>query len=158
MKKLLFPLLLLIGFFAFGFSQTENSNVSKKETNIMTTKHNNIKTTQNNTDDILKQAYQNQQNNIQIEGSGRVKKILADDNEGSRHQRFILELNSGQTLLIAHNIDLAPKIELLQTGDIVEFYGEYEYSKQGGVIHWTHHDPRREHVGGWLKHNNRIYH
>lgn len=127
-----------------------------------TIQENHTNTTQdshlNNADQVLKHAYENQQSNIQIEGVGRVKKILADDLKGSRHQRFILELSTGQTLLIAHNIDLAPKIDLLQTGDTVAFYGEYEWTKQGGVIHWTHHDPRREHISGWLKHNNRIYH
>ncbi|QOY51204.1 DUF3465 domain-containing protein [Candidatus Sulfurimonas baltica] len=41
--------------------------------------------------------------------SGDVIRVLSDDNTGSRHQRFIIRLSSGQTLLIAHNIDLAPK-------------------------------------------------
>jgi len=93
----------------------------------------------------------------QVKGSGRVVSILADDNDGSRHQRFILEMSSGQTLLVAHNIDLAPRISSLSTGDIVEFYGEYETNSQGGVIHWTHHDPQGRHVAGWLEHRGRRY-
>jgi hypothetical protein len=93
----------------------------------------------------------------QVQGSGRVIRILSDDNDGSRHQRFILELSSGQTLLIAHNIDLAPRVSSLKTGDTVDFYGEYEPNSQGGVIHWTHHDPQGRHVAGWLEHNGRRY-
>ena len=31
---------------------------------------------------------------------------------------------------MAHNIDLAPKIEDLHKGDIVEFNGEYEYNEK----------------------------
>jgi hypothetical protein len=93
----------------------------------------------------------------QVQGSGMVLRVLADDNEGSRHQRFILELNSGRTALVAHNIDLAPRISSLSTGDIVEFYGEFEPSEQGGVIHWTHHDPQGRHVGGWLQHKGQRY-
>ncbi|MBW2208308.1 MAG: DUF3465 domain-containing protein [Deltaproteobacteria bacterium] len=80
-----------------------------------------------------------------------------NDNQGSRHQRFILRLSSGQTLLVAHNIDLAPKISTLQKGDVVQFFGEYEWNSRGGVIHWTHHDPGGQHVAGWLKHNGRKY-
>ena len=32
-----------------------------------------------------------------ITGEGTVVRILADDNDGSRHQRFILELESGRS-------------------------------------------------------------
>jgi len=93
----------------------------------------------------------------QVKGSGRVVRVLSDDNEGSRHQRFILELSSGQTLLVAHNIDLAPRISSLTAGDTVGFYGEYETNSRGGVIHWTHHDPQGRHVAGWLEHRGRRY-
>jgi len=85
------------------------------------------------------------------------KLILPDDNDGSRHQRFILQLNSGQTLLIAHNIDIAPRIPVLRQGDEVAFRGQYEWNPEGGVIHWTHHDPGGQHPGGWLKHEGQTY-
>ena len=107
--------------------------------------------------DPLQQAYQNRQSDVQVEGRGRVTRLLADDNKGSRHQRFILALPSGQTLLIAHNIDLAPRIDTLKVGDTVTFYGEYEWNNKGGVVHWTHHDPRGHHPGGWLQHNGKRY-
>ncbi len=94
---------------------------------------------------------------MQVNGSGKVIKILPDDNQGIRHQRFILRLNSGQTLLFAHNIDLAPRINRLKLGDNVKFYGEYEWSSKGGVIHWTHHDPNGRHKDGWLKHKGKKY-
>jgi len=105
----------------------------------------------------LESAYRNHQSNVQIQGSGVVIKILRDDNEGSRHQKFILNANKNQTLLIAHNIDLAPRINGLQVGDRVEFYGEYEWNQKGGIIHWTHHDPNHRHTNGWLKHNGKTY-
>ncbi len=102
-------------------------------------------------------AFKNQQSDLQVKGRGRVTRLLKDDLKGSRHQRFILQLSSGQTLLVAHNIDLAPKILSLQPGDLVEFYGEYEWNSQGGVIHWTHRDPNGNHPHGWLRHRNRLY-
>ena len=106
---------------------------------------------------LIQQAFDRRQSNVQVQSVGRVKAVLADDNEGSRHQKFILGLDNGLTVLVAHNIDLAPRIKNIQKGDTVEFYGEYEYTEKGGVIHWTHHDPQNRHVGGWLKHEGEIY-
>ncbi|MVC61982.1 DUF3465 domain-containing protein, partial [Vibrio cholerae] len=100
-------------------------------------------------DAVLQQAYQSQQSDLQVQGFGQVVKVLPDDNDGSKHQKFILKLNSGQTLLVAHNIDLAPRIPNLKVGDSVEFYGEYEWNKKGGVLHWTHKDPQNRHAHGW---------
>ena len=108
-------------------------------------------------DQVLKQAYQQQQNKLQIQGSGIVSKTLPDDNKGSRHQRFIIKLASGQSLLVAHNIDLAPRLPGLKKGDSVNFYGQYEWSEQGGVIHWTHNDPKQRHNNGWLKYKGKLY-
>lgn len=107
--------------------------------------------------DTIKAAYDRRQSNVQVQGSGRVKAILRDDNDGSRHQKFILVLKNGLSILVAHNIDLAPKISNLNKGDIVEFYGEYEYNPKGGVLHWTHHDSQGRHESGWLKHDGQIY-
>lgn len=108
-------------------------------------------------DQVLKQAYQSQQSDVQVRGSGVVMRVLRDDNVGSRHQKFILKLESRQTLLVAHNIDLAPRVANLNVGDRIEFNGEYEWNSKGGVLHWTHHDPQGRHEGGWLKHNGRTY-
>lgn len=105
----------------------------------------------------MKTAYENQQSDVQVGGSGKVIKLLPDDNDGSRHQKFIIRLVSGQTLLIAHNIDLAPRISSIKEGDSLEFYGEYEWNSKGGLIHWTHNDPNGHHEDGWLKHKGRIY-
>ena len=108
-------------------------------------------------DELLARAFERRLSNIQVEGQGVVRRLLSDDNNGPRHQRFILELASGQTLLISHNIDLAPRVVGLRKDDAVSFNGEYEWNAQGGVIHWTHHDPRKRHPAGWIKHNGRVY-
>jgi hypothetical protein len=108
-------------------------------------------------DAILGRAFKNRTSNLQVEGRGVVAKVLRDDVEGSRHQRFIVRLRSGQTLLIAHNVDVAPRVPSIMERDIVLFYGEYEWNSKGGVIHWTHRDPDGRHVAGWLKHKGRIY-
>ncbi|MCH9696235.1 MAG: DUF3465 domain-containing protein [Gammaproteobacteria bacterium] len=93
----------------------------------------------------------------QVRGNGTVERVLSDDNDGSRHQRFILRLTSGRSVLIAHNIDLAPRVESISTGDVVSFYGQFESNDRGGVIHWTHRDPQGRHAHGWLQHRGRKY-
>ena len=105
----------------------------------------------------MEDFYNNQISDEQVMVQGEVVKNLADDNEGSRHQKFILELDSKQTILVSHNIDLADRIDNLQEGDKVIVHGEYEWNDRGGVIHWTHHDPDGRHIGGWIDHNGHLY-
>ncbi|MDX2215672.1 MAG: DUF3465 domain-containing protein [Oculatellaceae cyanobacterium bins.114] len=106
---------------------------------------------------ILENAFRNQVSNIQVLVLGRVISILPDDNDGDRHQRFIVRLANSQTLMVAHNIDIAPRVSGLRVGDQVYVYGEYEWNSQGGVIHWTHHDPNRRHVDGWIQRNGTMF-
>jgi hypothetical protein len=108
-------------------------------------------------DDPIRRAFATGASGIQVEGEGTVTRVLPDDLNGSRHQRFIVQLASGQTLLFAHNIDIASRINGLKAGDNVRFHGEYIWNEKGGVIHWTHHDPQGRHVAGWLIHNGQTY-
>lgn len=93
----------------------------------------------------------------QMQGKGRVIRILSDDNHGSRHQRFIIATPAENTLLIAHNIDLAPRLDDLNIGDNLSFQGEYKYNEHGGLIHRTHKDPQGEHPDGWLEYRGKRY-
>ena len=108
-------------------------------------------------DASLAAAFRDHAHDLQVQGSGVVERVLPDDTEGGRHQRFILRLASGQTLLVAHNIDVAPRVEGLSVGDTVAFNGVYEWNAQGGTIHWTHEDPGGTHVSGWLRHDGTTY-
>jgi hypothetical protein len=105
----------------------------------------------------LESAFVSRLSNLQVAGQGTVLKVLPDDNDGSRHQRIIIRLESGRTLLLAHNINLARRIDSLRTGDHIAFYGEYEWNPKGGVVHWTHHDPKGQHPAGWIKHGGITY-
>lgn len=107
--------------------------------------------------DVIGRAFANRSSDIQVEGEGKVTRLLSDDLNGSRHQRFIVQLASGLTVLITHNIDIAPRIDALSIGDSVRFNGEYVWNEKGGLIHWTHHDPRGRHVAGWIVHNGKTY-
>ncbi len=102
-------------------------------------------------------AFRDHVSGVEVRGEGAVVRLLPDDLEGGRHQRFILELASGQTVLVAHNIDVAPRLDGLAVGDHVAFRGVYEWNAEGGVVHWTHHDPSGAHPGGWLRYDGRVF-
>ncbi|MGB5445047.1 MAG: DUF3465 domain-containing protein [Psychromonas sp.] len=150
MKKILIILLIVAGIYQWVGDSTGTITSFVKET-VQT------ESVQSADNAVLNRAFENRQSNVQVQGAGLVTQLLADDLKGSRHQRFILTLPSGLTLLIAHNIDLAPKINALSKGDQVQFYGEYEWNQKGGVVHWTHKDPNGRHIHGWLKHNGQTY-
>ena len=89
--------------------------------------------------------------------AGHVQRLLADDRDGSPHQRFIIVTDSGISLLIAHNIELAPRLDGIAVDDRVEVLGEYEWNEKGGLIHWTHKDPRGKHIAGYIDWQGRRY-
>ena len=103
------------------------------------------------------QALAEGRSDVPVSQSGTVTKVLADDNDGSRHQKFILRISNGQTLLFAHNIDIAPRVPDLAVGQVVAFKGIYEWNNQGGVVHWTHRDPSGSHATGWLWRDGNIW-
>jgi hypothetical protein len=104
----------------------------------------------------MHRAYRKADTGCWIEDRGFVRRLLSDDDDGSRHQRFVLQLRDGQTLLIAHNIDLAQRIPL-GLGDRVQFRGMYEWNDLGGLVHWTHHDPQGIEDGGWVRYRTKLY-
>lgn len=83
-------------------------------------------------------------------------RLIADDNDGARHQRFILQLPGRHTLLVAHNLELSPRVPV-GMGDRIAFRGVYEWNEQGGLVHWTHKDPLGEEDGGWISHRKKKY-
>ena len=137
----------------FGFNQGKKEQSPQKQSTLISSP-----TPQTNTENSnIEQLFKQQKSDVFVTGKGVVKKVLADDNQGSRHQRFILELPNGQTLLFAHNIDLAERLPNLQAGDEVSFAGDYVYNNKGGTIHWTHKDPRGQHKDGYLMYQGKIY-
>lgn len=109
----------------------------------------------------IRDAFKRRAIDTWVEGAGRVAKLLSDDNIGSRHQRFILDIKGAPfarpfSILVTHNIDLARRVPL-KPGDKLRFRGEYKWTDKGGTLHWTHHDPGNWHDGGWLKKGLRRY-
>ncbi len=102
------------------------------------------------------EAFLNKKSNVQVYGQGVIQKLLPDDNHDIRHQKIIVQLSENHTVLIAHNIDLAPRADV-KKGEKISFYGEYEWNRKGGVVHWTHHDPGGKHVDGWIEIKGKKY-
>ncbi|MEM1212949.1 MAG: DUF3465 domain-containing protein [Planctomycetota bacterium] len=92
-----------------------------------------------------------------VTATGTISRVLPDDNEGSRHQRFLVTLSDGHEIKVSHNIDLAPRIPHPKVGDRLTFKGDFESNRLGGVVHWTHRDPRNRHPHGYLEHHNKRY-
>ncbi len=97
----------------------------------------------------LEQAIEQRHSGEMIEFDAVVERNLKDDNQGSRHQKFIVR-SGAYTVLVAHNIDLASRVPI-EVGDSVKIRGEYEWNDLGGVVHWTHHDPQNRRKGGWIE-------
>ncbi len=106
--------------------------------------------------DRLQQAFARHESGVWLETSGTVTRLLRDDLHGDRHQRFIIAAPGGISVLVSHNIDLAPKVPL-RRGETVTLRGRYEWNEKGGLIHWTHHDPRGRGPGGWISAGGKRY-
>jgi Protein of unknown function (DUF3465) len=105
----------------------------------------------------LATAYNNRLSGAHVTCRGVVTRKLSDDLSGIRHQKFIVALASGQTLLIVHNIDLAKRVATLKTGDAIRISGDYIWNIQGGLVHETHDSPSGTSLDGWIKHRGVTY-
>lgn len=110
-----------------------------------------------NTEQTLRNYYEQRISGKMIKLSAKVIKLLADDLEAPRHQKFIIKVASDMTILVTHNIDLADRINSLKVGDNIQLYGQYEWNQRGGIVHWTHHDPKGKRQAGWIQHQGKTY-
>ena len=159
-KKVLLLLAVASVFFYIGRNTQQSASLpaeSGTSTQVSAAQNTVPSTSQAQQSTSIARLFEQQQSDVAVQGIGRIVKELADDNNGSRHQRILLKLPDGLSILIAHNIDLAPRVNNIQAGDSIEFKGEYAWNAKGGVVHWTHHDPNGRHPDGWLKHQNRTY-
>ena len=89
---------------------------------------------------------------VEVTAEGVVTSVLTDDSGPSgTHQRFIIRLaGASQTVLIENNVTIGKRAPVVP-GDDVIVHGEYVWNDQGGLIHFTHHDPAPSHEGGWIE-------
>jgi uncharacterized lipoprotein YajG len=163
MKKLLSVLLVIFIALTFTACRAPNNAQTNAQAQPMEPTTNQSASTSAKTSSAkmdagaIVEAFGARRNLPQVQGSGVVEKVLKDDTKGLKHQKFLLKVSDNITILIAHNIDLAPRVADIQAGDVVEYKGEYIYTPKGGTVHWTHKDPRGHHEAGFLKHNGKTY-
>jgi hypothetical protein len=109
------------------------------------------------TDAAILAAIRDQRSHVWGQAAGVVTRLIKDDREGTPHQRFLVRLESGTTVLVAYNLDLAPRIAPLAVGDSVTLRGEYIWNDKGGLMHWVHRDPSGREPGGWVQVHGREF-
>ena len=103
-------------------------------------------------------AFERHSNGAELTITGTVDRVLSDQSGPSGpHERFIVRLaDVSMTVLIEHNLSIAPRVPLA-AGDAVVVHGEYVWNEQGGLLHFTHHDPDRSHEGGYILYAGKRY-
>jgi len=110
-------------------------------------------------DPALCAAYAAGRSRVEVVADGSVTRVLGvQPGRVSPHEGFLLRLASGCSLIVRveATADFTGSIPLA-AGSSVLVKGEYEYYPLGGVIHWTHRDPRGRHEGGYIQTGGHIY-
>ncbi len=100
----------------------------------------------------VERAFAEHRSGVEVTAQGSVTRVLSDDTGPTgRHQRFVIRLEGAtQTVLVTNNIDVGKRVPLAM-GDDVVVHGEYIWNDEGGLIHFTHHDPDHSHEDGWIE-------
>lgn len=102
--------------------------------------------------------YQQHRSQVEVTAEGTVVRVLADSTGPSGpHERFVVRLdNADLTVLVDHNLSIAKRVPV-GVGDRVVVHGEYVWNVQGGLIHFTHHDPQGSHEAGFIVDGGQTY-
>jgi hypothetical protein len=106
-------------------------------------------------------AWREQRSYVEVTAQGSAAQLLGiRTGPSGAHEGFLLHLRGaegrGLTVKVEDNIDITGPVPL-QSGDDVEVRGEYIYNSRGGIIHYTHHDPRGAHPPGYIRVRGRTY-
>ncbi len=116
-------------------------------------------TTQAPNDRAVCDAYSAQRSDVEVVVDGTVTRLLGvAPARVSPHEGFLLRLASGCSLVVRveANTDFTGPIPLAE-GQRAAVKGEYEFYPRGGVVHWTHRDPRGRHEGGYIATGGQVY-
>jgi hypothetical protein len=116
-------------------------------------------TTQSPNDAAICSAYSAGRSHVEVVADGSITRVLGvAPGRVSPHEGFLMRLASGCNLAVRveANTDFTGSIPLAE-GQRVVVKGEYEYYPRGGVVHWTHRDPRGRHEGGYVEAGGKLY-
>jgi hypothetical protein len=106
-------------------------------------------------------AWQQHRSPVEVSANGTIVKVLGiRGGRSGRHEGFLVHLSGNEahdlTIRVEDNVDLTGPIPL-HAGDAVELRGEYIFDPRGGILHYTHRDPRGRHPSGYVRVNGRMY-
>jgi uncharacterized protein DUF3465 len=102
--------------------------------------------------DVVCQTFGAGRSHIEVVADGVVTRVLGTQpGVSSPHEGFLMRLQSGCNLVVRVEANESfTGVIPLNAGERVTVKGEYEYYPLGGVIHWTHRDPRGRHPDGYV--------
>jgi hypothetical protein len=106
----------------------------------------------------VQRAFEDHNDGVELTITGTVDRILSDlGGPSGPHERFIvLLMDVKMTVLVEHNLSIAPRVPVA-AGEGIVVHGEYVWNAQGGLVHFTHHDPDRSHEGGYILYAGKRY-
>ena len=113
------------------------------------------------TNGAVYEAWRSQRSHLEVTADGSIARVLGTRRGPSGvHEGFLLHLGGsagrGLTVRVESNVDLTGPIPL-RAGQAATVRGEYVYDPRGGLIHYTHLDPRGRHAAGYVRVDGRIY-
>lgn len=105
------------------------------------------------------EAYHAGRSHVEVVAQGTITRVLGvTAGRTSPHEGFLIRLDSAcrVTVRVEANADFTGTFPIVP-GTRAVVKGEYEYYPIGGVVHWTHRDPRGRHEGGFVEVGGRTY-
>ncbi|HEX5274084.1 MAG TPA: DUF3465 domain-containing protein [Candidatus Rubrimentiphilum sp.] len=91
---------------------------------------------------------------VEVTANGSVAQLVGNASSATAtHEGFVLR-SGAFAIRVENNTTITGQIPLSR-GEAVSLQGQYECND--GVIHWTHHDPRGRHIGGFIEAGGKIY-
>ena len=105
---------------------------------------------------VLADAYLNKKSGMMAEVQGQVTRLIMDEEESARVQKFVICAISGQSRLVTHDLSRSDRVPVA-IGDKVMVRGEYVWSEPGGTLICPTRDNGSGGRNGWIEHKGERY-